>query len=230
MTPITNEQYLSLRQNAELIEADHCGEKVLKLADGSFLKLFRRKRLITSELYRPYARRFALNAKRLAKLQIPCPTIITTYSIPSIERTAVHYWPLPGTTLRYEFQNIDGELQDALCTMLGAFIARIHDSGVYFRSLHLGNIVQTPDGQLGLIDIADMQVFRGPIGRLRRKRNFLHLFRYSNDIQKLVLHSDAFINAYCKDLNTRQRNSLSEFLQNLFTRASQLRAGQEQIS
>ena len=130
MTPISNEQFLSLRQHAELIEADHCGEKVLKLSDGSFLKLFRRKRLISSEMYRPYAKRFALNAEILKKLQIPCPTVISTYTIASIERTAVHYWPLPGSTLRQEFRDLAGEKHASLCSTLGVFIAKLHDSGV----------------------------------------------------------------------------------------------------
>lgn len=221
MTPISNEQFLSLRQHAELIEADHCGEKVLKLSDGSFLKLFRRKRLISSEIYRPYAKRFALNAERLEHLKIPCPTIISTYSIASIERTAVHYWPLPGSTLRQEFQDIDTEKSTALCSLLGTFIATLHDSGVYFRSLHLGNIVKEPGGALGLIDIADMQVLSGPIGSQKRKRNFQHLFRYHKDIEKLDPHRERLINAYCEKLAPRQRNNLSDFLQDLFIKTRQ---------
>lgn len=215
MTPISNEQFLSLRQHAELIEADHHGEKVLKLSDGSFLKLFRRKRLISSELYRPYAVRFALNAESLQTLQVPCPTIIATYAIASIERTAVHYWPLPGTTLRQAFKET-GERHAELTSALGAFIARLHHSGVYFRSLHLGNIVKTPESPLGLIDIADMKVLRNPIGNQKRKRNFRHLFRYSSDVAMLNAHRDKFIAAYCEHLNPKERNEFSEFLKNLF--------------
>ncbi|MDH1210672.1 toluene tolerance protein [Pseudomonas chengduensis] len=221
MTPISNEQFLSLRQHAELIEADHCGEKVLKLSDGSFLKLFRRKRLISSEMYRPYAKRFALNAEILKKLQIPCPTIISTYTIASIERTAVHYWPLPGSTLRQEFHDRAGEKHASLCSTLGVFIAKLHDSGVYFRSLHLGNVVITPDGSLGLIDIADMQVLGSSISNQKRKRNFLHLFRYSKDIEHLWRHREEFINAYCENLSARKSQNFSSYLKDLFTKAKQ---------
>ena len=46
------------------------------LQDGTLLKLFRRKRLITSAAIWPYAQRFADNAKKLEKLGIPCPKII----------------------------------------------------------------------------------------------------------------------------------------------------------
>lgn len=227
MTPLSNEQFLSLRQHAELIEADHCGEKVLKLSDGSFLKLFRRKRLISSEMYRPYAKRFAVNAEMLTKLRIPCPTIISTYSIASIERTAVHYWPLPGSTLRQEFQDSAGETHASLCCSLGAFIATLHDAGVYFRSLHLGNVVNTPEGSLGLIDIADMQVLGSPISSQKRKRNFLHLFRYNKDIEKLAPHREAFVNAYCEALSARKRQNFSDYLQDLFMKARQDRAEEQ---
>ena len=226
MTPISNEQFLSLRQHAELIEADHHGEKVLKLSDGSFLKLFRRKRLISSEMYRPYAVRFALNAESLKTLQIPCPTIIATYAIASIERTAVHYWPLPGATLRQAFQET-GECHATLTAALGAFIARLHHSGVYFRSLHLGNIVKTPENPLGLIDIADMKVLRNPIGNQKRKRNFRHLFRYNADVATLDAHSDTFITAYCEHLKPKEKNEFSEFLNNLFMAPKNQRAKQE---
>ena len=64
---------------------------------------------------------------------------------------------------------------------LGAFIAKLHDRGVYFRSLHLGNIVMTPEGTLGLIDIADMRFSRGQLTASQRKRNLRHLLRYPSD-------------------------------------------------
>ena len=70
------------------------------LQDDMFLKLFRRKRLITSVAIWPYAQRFADNAKKLEKLGIARPKTIQIYRISSIERDAIHYHPLPGTTLR----------------------------------------------------------------------------------------------------------------------------------
>ena len=65
-------------------------------------------------------------------------------------------------------------------------IARLHERGVYFRSLHLGNVVQTPQGELGLIDIADMKTQRRALGRTQRKRNFAHMLRYAEDRQWLL--------------------------------------------
>ena len=63
--------YQALRAGAVVLEADGFGEKVLQLADGRILKLFRRKRLLSSALYYPYARRFADNAHKLAAIGVP---------------------------------------------------------------------------------------------------------------------------------------------------------------
>ena len=55
--------YESLRAGATVLEADKHGDKVLRLPDGNFVKLFRRKRLISSAALYPYAQRFADNAR-----------------------------------------------------------------------------------------------------------------------------------------------------------------------
>lgn len=181
--------YEALRAGAQVLEADKHGDKVLRLADGNFLKLFRRKRLISSAALYPYAQRFADNTQTLQKLAIPCPRIIAVYRIPGIARDAVHYHPLPGLTLR---QLISAEHpQKQLRQDLGSLIAKLHDCGVYFRSLHLGNVVQTPEGELGLIDIADMKTQRRALSRLQRKRNFAHMLRYMQDRTWLLADAGA---------------------------------------
>ncbi|HZJ92281.1 MAG TPA: toluene tolerance protein, partial [Thiopseudomonas sp.] len=55
------------------------------------------------------------------------------------------------------------------------------DLGVYFRSIHLGNVVLTPECELGLIDISDMKIFRRPLSKWQRKRNFEHMVRDERD-------------------------------------------------
>ena len=46
MQTLEHDDYLALRAGATVLEHDRYGDKVLQLADGSYLKLFRRKRLI----------------------------------------------------------------------------------------------------------------------------------------------------------------------------------------
>lgn len=62
-----------------------------------------------------------------------------------------------------------------------SLIAALHAKGVYFRSLHLGNVVRTPEGRMGLIDIADLRVQRSALSAAQRIRNFKHLLRYEQD-------------------------------------------------
>ena len=87
-----------LTHGAQVLEADSHGAKVYLLADGNFLKVFRRKRLISSALLRPYSQRFVDNAARLAQLGIPTLEVISQHKLDMPGRTAVLYRPLPGRT------------------------------------------------------------------------------------------------------------------------------------
>ncbi|MNZ73082.1 hypothetical protein D3C78_914830 [compost metagenome] len=91
--------------------------------------------------------------------------------------TAVLYQPLPGETLRQLSRQPGFDWQVRLPELV-TLVRRLHQSGIYFRSLHLGNIVVTPDQQLGLIDVADMRFLRGPLSARMVKRNVQHFARY----------------------------------------------------
>lgn len=183
MLALNHPAYLALRQGAQVIEADGSGDKVLVLADGTMLKFFRRKRLLSSALVFPYAQRFASNITALQRRQVPCPEVLSIYRIPSIARDVVHYTPLAGETVRHAFK---GGAPADLRFRLGQFVAGLHGKGVYFRSLHLGNIVLTPDQRLGLIDVADMSLQRRMLSASKRLRNFQHLARYRKDMEWLI--------------------------------------------
>lgn len=199
MQRISSDQYQQLRAGARVIEADGHGDKVLLLQDGSFLKLFRRKRLLSSALLWPYARRFANNAQRLAELGIPTLKVIALYRLQEPARHLVHYQPLPGVTLRQLRRDAEA-CPEKLFEQLGGFVARLHGMGVYFRSIHLGNVVLTPDNQLGLIDLADLKVRRRPLGTALRLRNFRHMLRDAEDRQWLLGEAQgSFVEGYCQE-------------------------------
>ena len=208
MQALDHARYLEMVQGAEVLEADGTGPKVLRLTDGSMLKLFRRKRVISSAAWYPYARRFANNCLTLANRAIPCPHVRTVYRIAQIARDAVHYDPLAGKTLRQLLG--DAASDDQLRMQLGRFIARLHETGVYFRSAHLGNVVLTPEGHLGLIDIADMKTYRRPLRRQLRLRNFKHMLRYPQDRQWLMGDgSHAFLDGYMSGQTTCSREEVA---------------------
>ncbi|MBM5813013.1 MAG: toluene tolerance protein [Gammaproteobacteria bacterium] len=199
---LEHDDYLALRAGAEVIERDRHGDKVLRLADGSYLKLFRRKRLISSAAWYPYAQRFADNALALAERGIPCPVVLAVHRIPGIRREAVRYRPLEGRTLRQLIR--EGSEPPRLRERLGGFVALLHAKGVYFRSLHLGNIVLTPAGELGLIDIADLRAGKRPIPAHRRRRNLQHMLRDAQDRAWLQANT-VFDSAYHQALEAQPR-------------------------
>ncbi|MDF3868006.1 phosphotransferase [Pseudomonas denitrificans (nom. rej.)] len=216
MNALDDSSYLSLVDGAEVIERDPHGDKVLQLRDGSFLKLFRRKRLISTSLLSPPEKRFQNNCQLLSAKGIPCPRTLRTYAFPDIERTAVRYDPLPGHTLRSYIPSQEPERQLQMLRDLAAFIAHLHDLGIYFRSLHLGNVILTPSGEYGLIDLSDLRTRSAPLSRALRKRNFKHLLRYKKDlalIRKLGLA--AFFDLYNKNAKTPldSRDLIAEYEQ-----------------
>lgn len=202
MQKIHHDTYCSMREGAKVLEKDSCGEKVLLLSDGTILKLFRLKHLFSSALLYPYARRFADNTFHLKTLGVDCPTLIGTYRIPSIKRDAVHYHPLPGISLR-QLRAQHSDCPNDLFDRLGRFLAKLHNKGIYFRSIHLGNIILTPEGRLGLIDIADLKLQRKPLSRSKAQRNFKHMQRDGEDNAWLVskVHGDLFKSYYEERMN-----------------------------
>jgi serine/threonine protein kinase len=164
-------------EGARVLEADSFGPKVYLLQDGNILKLFRRKRLFSSALFRPYSKRFIDNAAELKRLGVPTLQVLEFYQLQAPGMTAVLYRPLPGETLR-QISSKDGFNWQPALPALVELIRSLHASGIYFRSLHLGNIVVTPDNQLGLIDVADMRFLRAPLPKHLVRRNLQHFARY----------------------------------------------------
>lgn len=198
MKQLSRDDYNALREGATVIEADRYGDKVLLLSDGTYLKLFRVKRLFSSAVFYPYSKRFVKNVSKLAEKGIPTVTVIESYRIPSIKRTAVHYYPLTGKTLRKL-----GTLDLMTTEKLGKFIRELHDKGIYFRSLHMGNIVISQESRLGLIDVSDMKVYKQQLSEELRLRNFQHLARYTEDTGQLKPHFHSFLQAYLKPKDSK---------------------------
>lgn len=182
-----------MREGTEVLEVDQHGEKVLRLADGSILKLFRRRRVVSSAAFYPYARRFANNAAALARLGVPVPQVVDVLRIPSIGRDAVRYLPLPGKTLRELLRGgLTPARESELKLAFTRFVIGLHDQGIYFRSLHLGNVVCTPEGELGLIDFSDLRIHPWSLGRYLRARNLRRMQRLPEEAGWLDV--DAIVN------------------------------------
>ncbi|MCB1616353.1 MAG: toluene tolerance protein [Pseudomonadales bacterium] len=170
--------FSDLLSKAEIIEEDGHGLKVLLLENGNYLKLFRIKHLVSSaRIYNP-AKRFRDNAKKLAAFGIDTVRVTQLYSIPHLQRWGAEYEPLQGEVLSAIIEQ--GTFNEERQTSLVDFVLALHEQGIYFRSLHAGNIVLTPTQHWGLIDILDCRFGRGELPKGKRQRNLQHLFRYEN--------------------------------------------------
>jgi len=201
-----------LREGAEVLSKGYFGDKVLCLRDGSMLKLFCCKHLISSARVYPYSLRFVRNAEKLTDLNIPTMEVINLFKIPSIKQTAVQYKKLEGNSFPAQLNNKKFDVKVA--QKFGSFIATLHNHGVYFRSIHLENIIVLPDQRFGLIDVADMKIYSHSLSLWMRGRNFKHLTRYKSHRNLLKLELQSFIHAYLEQSNIpgHQRSKLRKKL------------------
>ena len=214
MKPLTLNEYQRLVDNSVILEEDGHGLKVLETSDGHIIKIFRQKRVVSSALIKPYASRFVKNAHVLKKLGIHTVDVVDMFYCPPIKRTLVKYRPIPGKTLR---SVLHSSLQfDAIMESFVRFFAELHDKGVFFRSIHLNNVIVSEDANtLGLIDLADMKITSKSLSRAMRLRNFKHLTRYKADQDSLKTFGlDRFIDIYFS-CNSLPESDKSEFLAEL---------------
>lgn len=191
--PLSRESLTRLIEKSTVIETDKNGPKVALLADGSYLKYFYRKRWLHRELLAPAAVQFSRNAHQLTQLEIPTLTVESLHRIIGEAHTVVIYEPLPGRTLRELLAANEADAN--LIYRLGIFLALVQRRGIYFRSIHPGNIIVN-GMEFGLIDILDMRFRSWSLSRWARRRNWRHLFR---DPQEWSKHPDlieALINGY----------------------------------
>jgi len=178
-TPISSAEFEQLRAGARVLERDWRGDKVLLTPDKHIIKLFYPRRKITSARLFPYAYRFCRNARQLQAKGITTVQCEQLRYDRQQRRHLIRYPLLPGDTLRDRLASHPD--RDRLLVELATFLAELHDKGILFRSVHLGNVLTLENGTFGLIDVADMSIQRRPLGLLQRARNFRHLLHDRRD-------------------------------------------------
>lgn len=178
MRIVTAKEFQDWLSHGEVLEKDSHGAKVIRLTDGKLLKIFRSRRLPLLARLRPDAARFDDRARRLQAEGIQTPTICETCWIDRDKLvSACLYEPLAGMPLDKLFRDNRDQF-DTLLPQFAAYIYLLHQRGIYFRSLHLGNILRTPEGHFGLIDFLDIRFKGRPLGGTLIRRNFQHLRNY----------------------------------------------------
>ena len=214
MKELNNKSYESLVKDAEILTQDLYGKKVLRLNDGRIAKLFRLKRLFSSALFWPYAKRFVRGAKILKKYNIPTVEVTDLFKVPSIKRDMVVYNPLEGESLRDLIKTTDNPAN--LISDFASFFAGLHDKGIYFRAIHFNNVFVTPKGDFGLIDISDLYYSPLPMTISKRVRNFKPIFHYKEDKKALeIFPLNQFVDIYLNNSNIKSHKERASFKKNV---------------
>ncbi|MDH2240512.1 toluene tolerance protein [Pseudomonas sp. GD03909] len=204
MRIVAAQEFESWLASGEVLERDARGPKVLALENGLYLKIFHTRRHPLLARLQPAAKRFAYNAERLQYLDIPTPEVVETLWLDRTKGlSACIYRPLPGTSVEQLYLQEPAGIT-ALLPALAEFIRKLHQSGVYFRSLHLGNIIQLPGGQFGLIDILDLHVKSRPLSRGLVRRNFQHLHHYLTRRDLQGFPTQTLIDSYHQSPTTKR--------------------------
>ncbi len=212
MKLISRQEHEALVAGARVLEEQSFGVKVWLRPDNRIVKMFRVKRRFSSGRLYPYNLRFARNAQRLKARGVDAPNILETFFCPDIERHGVVYDLLEGEPFYDLFQQ---DMDEALFETLAGFLVDLHEKGVYFRSVHPGNVLLKPGGSMGLIDIQDVRFWPWALNRSLRARNFRHL--YNSDEHSLAMREfgfERFVDLYLARLprDEAYRNSLKPLI------------------
>lgn len=176
MRSLSQAEFERLIEGAKVLERQDDSLSALRSPDGNIIKIWQRQGLLSSDRLRPYSRRFADNCARLIARGIAAPVISDRFRIAETGEHVLLYPLLPGISLRE--LAADGRLP---VDELADFYASLHQKGVLFRSIHLGNVLQLDAGGFGLIDVTDCWFFRRPVGMKHRALNIGYAWSYHGD-------------------------------------------------
>lgn len=186
-------KYDQLCQKSQVIVNCKHGPKLLETADGQILKFFYPRKLISSNQIWPYAIRFVKNALALDEKKIASVQVNHLYYYPGKHCHIVSYDKLAGTAVR---TLVEGDANQFL-SPIASYLAKLHHQGIFFRGIHLGNLLWKDNNEIALIDISDLKIRRAPLSIWQRKRNLAHMIINKEDHPLLrEFGIDKFIKLY----------------------------------
>jgi hypothetical protein len=166
---------LTIQSPANIIlkETPQGQPKVIQLANSNMLKIFypKRKKHFLHKVNNK-ALLFCQNAQRLRQAGFIAPQIQTTYYYPAWDCHLVQYNKIAGQDLRSH--GLHGNF--TVFNNFANYLCQLHQAGIFFRAIHLENILYTDEQQYALIDICDVRFQNSPLSAFSRYRNFKHLF------------------------------------------------------
>jgi hypothetical protein len=169
--------------NKYIEKADDLGHRKTFHKKNAIIKIFNVRGLISSGFFNTYASRIIKNSLKLKKYDIPSIEITNELVFQYNRRlSGVSYKYIPGTTYR----DLSHKITMDMITDLANYISNIHKKGIYFRAMHLGNIL-LHNKKLFLIDIAKIHFYPWPLFVFTRARAFRRMIKYQDDIKNFGL-------------------------------------------
>ena len=179
--------------NKYIEKADDLGHRKTFHKKNAIIKIFNVRGLISSGFFNTYASRIIKNSLKLKKYDIPSIEITNELVFQYNRRlSGVSYKYIPGTTYR----DLSHKITMDMITDLANYISNIHKKGIYFRAMHLGNIL-LHNKKLFLIDIAKIHFYPWPLFVFTRARAFRRMIKYQDDIKNFgLINYKKLINEY----------------------------------
>jgi len=208
MDIIPTEELKELTESCKLLDGSREAPGIMLDTDDNILKFFYpRDRIFTIKKFLPAASSFAANAGKLNKRGINTVSINGVMHCKDPKCYIVSYKKLPGEDFRHLYANRGRSALEPL----PAFIAHLHDKGVFFRSIHLGNLLWQPDNRIALLDIQGTHFSLFKLDPIRRARNLSHLLNTKEDRYPYLAYGEGkFMEDYLHHAN------LSHWEQKLF--------------
>lgn len=143
---------------------------------NEIVKFFYRRKRISTSTFRPQAQRFATNSRILLERNIPAPVVKNVLYCDQIPVHMVIYDRIEGCDVR-ELCESEGV---SCLTYLPDYFADLHKAGIFFRAVHLGNLLVGAD-TISLLDISDLSTQQSPLSVSWRARNLAHMFNTDHD-------------------------------------------------
>lgn len=206
MQVLTREAYDRLVEGARVLERQDEGLSALRTPEGQIIKIWQRRAGLSSDRVKPYSQRFRINCEELNRRGIVAPVISAEYELEDTGEHLLCYQEIPGTSLRELAEEARLPIMD-----LAAFYAELHQKGIFFRSIHLGNVLHlVPDG-FGLIDVTDTRFSRKPLSLRKRAENMGYAWAYRGDYAYFDAEVRARLLAYYETAAGLQRAEAVQF-------------------
>jgi serine/threonine protein kinase len=179
MQPLTQTEFAALLAEGTVLQAGTQGPRLIEHPNQLITKFFPPRKCLSSNLLVPYAKRFVKNAHRLQALQVQT---VNPLNYGRLERSRTYYVTYPKIAGQDIRDYLSATKDSSILEWIAGFLAKLHEYGIFFRGIHLGNILQRqPEGDFALIDISVVKFKNKQLSLSCRKRNLRHLVHYPED-------------------------------------------------